>query len=177
MLKALMLRKTSPFGKKEWRVNSTVPEQNLYDLGFDLAALLHQADEGVYNVDACTTLHASFEELSKKLTDIASTINLLACQLLLGFVMSSLGLDWAAKRAEQANTIVEMLPLLIRNGEEHRSIFPLTCVMLEFREDQAKYGKAVNLVEQVVRSKKVRFAEGTYQGENWMPNIARSRGH
>lgn len=174
MLKALMLHKQSPFGEARWHMGRLGTEQELYDLGFRLAALLEQADQGLYDGQACIDLHDSLEKLKPNLTKPAVLLNLFACELLLGFVATPLGLEWASECAHLADAILEMLPMVTEGGgEEHRSIFPLTCILWQYRGDEVKHSQADAMMKHIAEDRKVRFVEADYQIEPLMPKITR----
>lgn len=66
------------------------PEQKLYDLGFELAALLEQTELGICDVRRCNSLHRSLEEIGREILDSVVMLNLLGCKLLLSWVAESL---------------------------------------------------------------------------------------
>lgn len=149
------------------------PEQELFDLGFQLAELLERSDQGSQDQEACEQLYASLEKLRGKIKDAGTLVNLLSCQLLLGFVATSLDLAWVERCAFLADNILEMLPMIIAN-EVNKTIFPLTCVLWHYRDDSAKHSRAVAMMASVAESRKVRFArKQTYAIKFLIPKIAR----
>lgn len=172
MLKALMQRKACALGRKEWQMDWTNPEQKLFNLGFQLAAVLEQADLGTYDAAVCNKLFYAMEEMHRELNQEVMIVNLLACQILLGFVAIFLGLPWTIKCPAYADRMWPMVQRAINNGEADRCIFPLTCLSWQYRADYTKMEKVADMMKQVADIRKVRFASKNYQAKSLVPKIA-----
>jgi hypothetical protein len=172
MLRDLMLRKASFFAKKEWKLDWHDPEQRLYDLGFDLAALLEDGEAGVCHVQRCNNLHRSLEDLSKDIWDGTVELNLLACKLLLCWVAKPLGLLWSLQGSVIADAMLNRLNRTSLRYEAQRYIFPLTCLEWHYRQDLLKSGQVAALKAAVVHEGKVAVA-GSYDVQSTVPRFAR----
>lgn len=176
MLKALMLRKGSSFGRKEWLMEWNSVEQKFYDLGFELAALIEMTDNSVYDINAYNDLHISLMQLDDHLTDAVLRLNWLGSRLLLNFAASSLGIEWASKSPEIAEIMMNMLPSMVDacSKSSHRCIFPLTCLAWHYRACEQKSREVQELRNLLSQGRQVRFMDGRYDVKSMVPMIART---
>ena len=254
MLKALMLRKRSLFGREDW---TSLPwnamdkpiEQQVYDQGFRLAAILERADGLIEPrtddqslrqtkdlLHACNVLHSPMEDLFQRkikpflqarssdwtrlqfdkapestaltpadINQLTIVVNLWSCMLLMAWVADVLRsrlidaldsrlistidithtkeiIDVCATYTNQftlsdlAMAILQYFPLCVGSGASelavNRMLFPLTCILWQFRHSELHFQRATALMRQISEARNVRFAAPGYNVVALIPTIA-----
>lgn len=171
MIQSLMLRKSSLFSGKEWQLDWDKPEQKFYNLGFQLAAFLEQAELGKRDAETCRALYNSFEMLDMAALTPVAGANVLGCKLLLGNVAASFTINIGAALEPVADTLIVMLEGILNTSEGRNCIFPLACLSYHYRADREKSTEIADMKTQLAQGRKVEFVK-VYTPETAFPRFA-----
>ncbi|KAJ9604067.1 hypothetical protein H2200_011590 [Cladophialophora chaetospira] len=260
MLKDVMLRKRSAFGRDDWIdlpwCGRAKPiEQQVYDQGFRIAAILERSDLVVQSpttghqglrpaidlLQTCNDLRPQMDDLFRHtfkpflqaksadwtrslfdktpdsialtpadINQLTLVVNLWSCMLLMAWIADALrdrlldALDAGrivtkddvahakdlcevsssytnqCALTDLALAILQYFPLCVGPGASelavNRMLFPLTCILWQFRYSESHFRKATALMWQISEARNVKFAAPGYSVIALIPPIARDDG-
>ena len=118
MCKAIMRREKSPFSEPEWLLEGD--EQQIWNYGFELAALLAAVEKGEDTRDWCVRLYEKLDALK-----VGDLLHRLSLKLYLMLMMEKMGIERGDKEVVPGEALAAVEEVLKGNFAPQRTLLPV----------------------------------------------------